>query len=75
LNLSDCCLQDIFNASGEYQKYLISKLILRNCENTFFSPKYFDTWDEKKKTDILDYYHKTCFSDLVEYENANLYLF
>lgn len=68
-------LQDIFNASGEYQKYLISKLILRNCENTFFSPKYFDTWDEKKKTDILDYYHKTCFSDLVEYENTNLYLF
>lgn len=66
---------EIFNASGYYQKYLISKLVLRNCENTVFSPKYFNEWSQKKKDVILDFFHNTLYGDYAEYENPELYLF
>ena len=68
-------IDDIMNANEAYQKYLISKLVLRNCENIAISPLYFETWSPEKKVAILDYFHKTMNSDLPDYENVNLYLF
>ena len=35
-------VDEIFEATNYYQKYLISKLVLRNCENTVFAPCYFN---------------------------------
>lgn len=68
-------IDNIFNANEYYQKYLISKLVLRNCENTLISPLYFNTWSDTKKDTILQYFHNTFYSDMINYENENLYLF
>ena len=68
-------IEEVLRTGGEYQKYLISKIVLRNCENTVFSPTYFADWSEEKKNDILEYFKKTLKSDLVGYENPDLYLF
>ena len=68
-------IEEVFSATGEYQKYLISKIVLRNCENTVFSPNYFAQWSEEKKETILEYFKNTYNSDLIGYENPNLYLF
>ena len=68
-------IRDIMTASGVYQKYLISKTILRNCENVVISPGYLETWSSDKKETILRYVKETCFSDKVGYENQNIYLF
>ena len=68
-------IEEVFRTDGAYQKYLISKIILRNCENTVFSSNYFAQWSEEKKNDILEYFKNTINSDLAEYENPNLYLF
>ncbi len=66
---------EIFSANEEYQKYLISKLVLRNCENTVFSPAYFNEWSNKKKDIIIKYFMDTYYSDLIGFENKELYLF
>ena len=68
-------INDIFLAEEYYQKYLISKLVLRNCENTVFSPEHYDKWSEEKKKAILTYYERTLNSDLIGYEDKELYLF
>lgn len=71
----DKYVDEIFEATDYYQKYLISKLVLRNCENTVFSPRYFNGWSQPKKDAILDYFHDTMYGDLADYENTELYLF
>lgn len=68
-------VEEIFNATDYYQKYLISKLVLRNCENTVFSPNYFNKWSQSKKDNILKFFHDTIYGDQANYENADLYLF
>ena len=71
----DKYIDDIFRATDYYQKYLISKLVLRNCENTVFSPSYFNKWSQTKRSTILKFFHHTLYEDLVDYENADVYLF
>ncbi len=66
---------EVHNASGYHQKYLLSKLVLRNCENFVLSPRYFSTFSEQKKEIIKEYYCATIFSDLVTLEDPNLFLF
>lgn len=68
-------IEEIFTATDYYQKYLISKLVLRNCENTIFSPSYFNKWSQSKKNNILKFFHDTMYGDQANYENAELYLF
>ena len=71
----DNYVEEIFRSNEAYQKYLISKLVLRNCENTVIAPKYFEQWSDKKKESIIDYFKRTMNSDLMGYEDVNLYLF
>ncbi len=71
----DNYVEEIFRSNESYQKYLISKLILRNCENTVIAPKYFEQWSDEKKDTIIYYFNKTMNSDLIGYENTDLYLF
>ena len=68
-------IDEIINANEAYQKYLVSKLVLRNCENIAISPSYFNSWSSDKKAEILNYFKNTMNSDLANYENFNLYLF
>lgn len=71
----DKYVDEIFNATDYYQKYLISKLVLRNCENTVFAPNYYNQWSQTKKDAILKFFHDTLYADRSDYENADLYIF
>lgn len=71
----DKYIDKIFEATNYYQKYLISKLVLRNCENIVFSPNYFNEWSQTKKDTILKFFHDTLYGDHMEYENSELYIF
>lgn len=68
-------LDRILSSEGEYQKYLLSKLILNNCENFVVSPAYFDQWSAEKRSAITDYFAETLTAGKLDLENHNLYLF
>jgi hypothetical protein len=42
-------LHDVLRASGAYQKYLISRMVLMHAENFIVAPSLFDTWSPEKK--------------------------
>jgi hypothetical protein len=68
-------LHRILTSEGEYQKYLLSKLVLNNCENFVVSPSYYDQWSSEKRKAVTDYFVETLFTGKLEVENPNLYLF
>ena len=67
-------IRDILATSGEYQKYLISRLLLLHAENFVVAPEHFDTWSEEKRATIRDFSF-----DTIRYGSAkqseDLYLF
>jgi hypothetical protein len=65
----------ILESNGFYQKHLLSRLILNNCENFVVSPEYFDRWSPEKKKAVTDYFVKTLFQGNLEVESEHLYLF
>lgn len=65
----------ILTSDGFYQKYLLSKLILNNCENFVISPAYHDKWSPEKKSAVTDYFTKTLLTGNLDIENEHLYLF
>lgn len=67
-------LAELSSASGYYQKYLLSKLVLMHCENFVVSPRVFDTWPNKKTNSICKFFHDTVHYDKLV-EDSNLYLF
>ncbi len=58
-----------------YQKYLISKMIIENCENFVISPKFFSKWSEDKKMTVKDYFEDTLNPSFKGRENEEFYLF
>lgn len=73
--LAKSSLSLILTSDGFYQKYLLSKLILNNCENFVVSPAYYDKWSPEKKRSVTDYFMQTLFTGNLEIENEHLYLF
>ena len=68
-------LRDVLQADGHYRLYLISKLVLRNCENFVISPEYFETISNESRDVMLKYFQDTLHQDLLDYEDTRLYLF
>ena len=68
-------LNDIIIATGYYQKYLISKLVLRKCENIVLAPAALNSWAESKKETILKFFSDTIYNSDLDYDNEELYLF
>ncbi len=68
-------LSPIWTSDGLYQKYLLSKLILNNCENFVVAPAYYDSWSPEKREAITDYFIQTLYEGNLEAENKHLYLF
>jgi hypothetical protein len=68
-------LNRILTSEGQYQKYLLSKLVLNNCENFVVSPSYYDQWSAEKTKTITNYFVETLVAGKLEVENQNLYLF
>lgn len=57
-----------------FRKYEISKIVIRNCENFFVSPKHFRTWSDNKKKTVIDFYRRSMAEDKDE-DSAEYYLF
>lgn len=70
----DDYLYKCIQSTADLRKYEISKIIIRNSENFFFSPVLFDTWSDKKKEKILNYFIDTLYEDK-EKDDYDYYLF
>jgi len=71
----DAEIQEITSATGDFQKYLLSKLILRDCENFVLSPRYFEAQPKDKMECIKKYFLDTTFNPRLDVEDPRLYLF
>jgi hypothetical protein len=65
----------VLNSDGEYQRYEISRLILKHCENFVISPVYFQSWTNRKRDIIRDCFAQTILEKDLEFEDADLMLF
>lgn len=72
--LVDDYLSKCLNSTSFALNYEISKLIIRNSENFFVSPKYFETWQDSKKGKILKYFIETIYKD-DDRDDSEYYLF
>lgn len=68
-------LQRILDATGHYQRYLVSKLVLQHCGNLVISPTYFDQLSEARREAIVAFFRRTMMRNEHDYEDENLYLF
>jgi hypothetical protein len=68
-------LSEVLRANGYHRLYLISKFVLRNCENFVIAPKYFETISDESRDAMLDYFQRTYYKDLLDYEDNRLFLF
>lgn len=65
----------LFNAEGDYFKYLLSKLLIKHGENFVINPAYYDRWCQDKRTIICRLYAKTLFDDVYDEDSEHLNLF
>jgi hypothetical protein len=68
-------INDILSTSGEQQENLLSKLILRYCENFVINPNHFESFSKKKKERIKKFFIDTLFHDDVEINGIDINLF
>jgi len=68
-------LDDILHAENQYCRYLVSKLVLRNCENFVISPNHFDTINEDSRKAIIGFFISTIIEDRLDHEDKRLSLF
>ena len=65
----------IWSASGEAQEYLLSKLVLRHCENLVIAPALFDTFSAVQKETIRRYFSETIWDHQFDMADPRLSLF
>lgn len=68
-------LDRILQASGYYQKYLISKQLIQHVENFVLAPQFFDGLSSAKTTAIRDYFSQTMHNPDFELDSEHFYLF
>ncbi|MEG4586211.1 hypothetical protein QUA54_13485 [Microcoleus sp. MOSTC5] len=66
---------EIINASVEDQLYLLSKTILRYCENFVISPQHFNLFSQEKIDTIKNFYLATLTLIDLDHNDKNLMLF
>jgi hypothetical protein len=66
---------EIINASVEDQLYLLSKTILRYCENFVISPQHFNLFSQEKIDTIKNFYLATLTLIDLDHNDQNLMLF
>lgn len=67
-------LSEILTTADEYQKYLVSRLLLLHAENFVVSPALFDTWSDIKRDAIRDFFLETIRYGSAE-QSEHFYLF
>jgi len=72
---AEAAFGDIWAASGHYQKYLLSKLILRRCSNFVIAPKVFDTLSNEQTELMLTYFDGNIPPRTMDLDDPRLFLF
>jgi hypothetical protein len=68
-------LHELSQTEGEYRKYILSKLILKYCENFVLAPSFYESLSESQIESIKKYYLANVPVGKVDYEDKNLFLF
>ncbi len=74
----NCAIQafdHIFNATGHYQNYLISKLILKKCENFVLAPDLFKNFGSKQVELVTNYFERNICGQVYDNDAPEIYLF
>ncbi len=65
----------LFSASGPYQLYELSKLILRRCENLVIAPKHYESFSSQQRQAIEEYFRRNTGGHEFNVENPEIFLF
>ena len=65
----------LFAATGAYQQYELSKLILRRCENLVIAPRHYDSFSSRQRDAIQEYFRKNSGGNEYNVESPDLFLF
>jgi hypothetical protein len=68
-------LSRVLTAHGDYQKYLISKIVLQHCDNLVISPVFFNRLSEATRNRIVGFFQSTVLQNRSDHEDQNLFLF
>jgi hypothetical protein len=66
---------DVWDASGDHQKYLLSKLVLRKCSNFVIAPRVFDTFSESQIEAMRAYFDANIHPRSADLDDSRLFLF
>jgi hypothetical protein len=66
---------DVWAATEQHQRWLLSKLVLRKCENLVLAPLLFDTLSAGQKDIIRTYYRRNILDQTFELNDLRLTLF
>lgn len=67
-------LDELSRTEGDYRKYILSKLVLRYCENFVLAPSFYKSLSQQQIESITKYYFANAYGE-VDYEDKNLFLF
>jgi hypothetical protein len=65
----------VWNAHPQRAQYLLSRLLLKKCENLVISPRVFDTFGDDQKEAIRNYYERNTLGHEYESDDPRLSLF
>ena len=65
----------IWAASGHYNKYLLSKLILMKCENLVISPSFYESLPENQKEVIAKFFMRNSCGHTFDLDDPRIFLF
>ena len=68
-------LHRLLTSKGDFQKYLLSKVVLQSCDNFVIEPQYYDSLSQDRKDTLCQFYVNTIFGNEEEHEDQRLYLF
>lgn len=68
-------IREIQESTGHFRLYLLSKLILRHCENFVISPRHFRTISADALEAMKEYFNENLFIVKTDREDKRLYLF
>lgn len=62
-------------ARGTYQKYLISKMLVANCENFAIAPSFFDSFSASRRERFEALFEQSIRGDVDDIDDESLFLF
>ncbi len=65
----------IITARGHLQRYLLTKLIVQNCDNFVLCPDHYDVMSSERPDAIRRYFARTLLRNDEDHEDKELYLF